>query len=124
MQVWEAVETIHCSYFFALYDRVINKPWDYYYEVRNVEINKDWIDYHVYKNEGDKYVIELHFSGLTSIDYFLENDQVQTISTEFFTETKAICTKTGILNYSGNYYEEESGIAIPADILGSNPRLV
>ncbi|MFT3845790.1 MAG: PIN domain-containing protein [Lacibacter sp.] len=122
-QVWEAVETIHCGYFFTLYERVINKPLDYYYEIRNVEINKDWLDYHVYKKEGDKYVIELHFSGLTSINYFLENDQVQTISTEFFTETTVICTKKGILNYSGNYYEEESSIALPAGILGNNPGL-
>lgn len=115
-QVQEAVETIHCGYFFTLYERVINKPWDYYYEVRNVEINKEWLDYHIYKKEGDKYEIEIHFSGLTSIDYFLENDEVQTISTNFFTETIAICTKNEILKYSGNYYEEESGIALPEDI--------
>lgn len=114
-QVWEAVETIHCGYFFTLYESVIIRPWDYY-EVQNVEINKDWLKYHVYKKEEDKYVIELHFSGLTSINYFLENNQVQTISTEFFTETTAICTQNGILDYSGNYYEEESGIALPADI--------
>ncbi len=115
-QVWEAVETIHCGYFFTLYERIINKPWDYYYEVRKVEINKDWLDYHVYKKERDRYVIELHISGLTSIDYFLENDEVQTISTNFFTETIAICTKNEILEYSGNYHEEESGIALPEDI--------
>lgn len=115
-QVWKAVETIHCGYFFTLYERVINKPWDYYYEIRNVEINKDWLDYYIYKKEDDKYVIELHFRGLTSIDYFLENDEVKTISTSFFTETTAICTKNEILNYSGNYYDEESGIALSADI--------
>jgi PIN domain len=115
-QVREAAETIHCGYFFTLYERIINEPWDYYYEVRNVEINKDWLDYHVYKKEGDNYVIELHFSGLTSIDYFLENGDVKKISANFFTETTAICTKNEILKYSRNYYEEESSIALPADI--------
>lgn len=112
-QVREAVETIHCGYFFTLYKRIINKPWDYYYEVRNVEINKKWLDYHIYEKEDNKFTIELHFSGLTVIDFFLKNDEVKTISTRFFTETTAICKKNEILEYSGNYYEEESGIALP-----------
>lgn len=112
-QVRGAVETIHCGYYFTLYERVINKPWDYYYEVKNVEINKEWLDYHVYRQEDDMYLLKLHFSGLTSIGYFLENDEVQTVSTNFYTETTAVCTKNDIVKYSGNYYEEESAIALP-----------
>lgn len=112
-QVRGAVETIHCGYYFALYERVINKPWDYYYEVKSVEINKQWLGYHVYKQEDDNYLLELYFSGLTSIDYFLENDEVQTISTYFCTETTAVCTKNDIEKYSGNYYEEESALGLP-----------
>jgi hypothetical protein len=114
--IFTGVASIHCSFYYELYDRTICKSDEELdcYELILICIDKDETEYQLVECEDDNYLLFLYFFGKCVVRYFSTDAKWKAIVTHFVTATSAYCNSIGIFDYSKEYFEEESGLALPS----------
>ena len=112
-EIFHAVQTINCSYFFELFNRVsLSKAEAEFYEVSRINVYQNIIDYYLIDSTDNFFKINVGFYGEATVKYKLTDDSTEVIVTEFYTETIINCTSDDVLSYSGEYFEETSGLVL------------
>src|SRR6478735_4166037 len=107
---------IHCTYFFELYNRrSIHKENLEFYEIENAYLDESVYDFCVREISIDNYAVEIFLTGVIKTNFFikdkLSSDFIsETISTNFWTQTKIEIRDKSIVSYTDEYFEEQGAL--------------
>ena len=95
---------------YPFFRRIIWKP---FYEIENAYLDESVCDFCVREISIDNYAVKIFLTGVIKTNFFIEDklssDFIsETISTNFWTQTKIEIRDKFVVSYTDEYFEEQS----------------